>query len=65
MNLVFNEQSVVLFKVQSDDMEVNGVHLFSHKSICVFAFCWKPAGALSYILYSERELKPFKVESEY
>lgn len=39
-------------------------HLHS-VSICVFVFCWKPAGALSYILYSERELKPFKLETEY
>lgn len=57
MRVVFNKQSAVLF----GELEV---HLYS-VSICVFAFCWKPTGALIYILYSERELKPFKVETEY
>lgn len=62
--IVFSKQSGVLFMARTDRMEVSRVRLYS-VSICVFAFCWKPAGALSYILCSKRELKPFKVETEY
>lgn len=64
MNTVFSEWIAALFILWTDQMEVSRVCLYS-VSICVFVFCWKPAGALSYILYSERELKPFKLETEY
>lgn len=33
-----------------------------HLCVCI---CWKAAGAQSSSLYSERELKPFQVETEY